>query len=45
MFLLAVTLVGYFIINSVLKDYNVDEDDDDDDNFDGGILIPASIPT
>ena len=44
MFLLAVTLVGYFIINSVLKDYNADEDDDDD-NFDGGILIPASIPT
>ncbi len=44
MFLLAVTLVGYFIINSVLKDYNADEDDDDD-NFDGGILIPDSIPT
>ena len=42
MLVLAATLVGSFILWSVLF---ADEVDDEDDGPGGGMMIPASIPT
>ena len=42
MLVLAATLVGSFILWSVLF---ADEIDDEDDGPGGGMMIPASIPT
>lgn len=41
MLLLATCMLGGFIFASILKD----SDDDHHDDMDGGMMIPASIPS
>lgn len=40
MLVLALSLLGGFILMSVLSDVDVDDDDD----FGGGMMIPATVP-
>ena len=41
MLVLALSLLGGFILMSVLSDVDVDDDDD----FGGGMMIPATVPS
>ena len=41
MLLFATCLLGAFILGSAFKDSNVD----DDDHFDGGMMIPVTVPS
>ena len=38
---IAASMIGGFIFAALLSDGDVD----DDDHFDGGMMIPASVPT
>ena len=41
MLVIALSLLGGFVLASALADGNVDDDDD----FGGGMMIPATVPT
>jgi len=42
MLVIAASMIGGFIFAALLTDRDVS---DDDDHFDGGMMIPASVPT